>query len=72
MNPMHIVVAASEPGTWVLQVVSANGERAGQELTVSDAELPGVVAQQEEAAARAGVQPPVWTWEDTSVPAALL
>lgn len=72
MNPMHIVVAAAEPGTWVLQVVSANGERAGQELTVSDGELPGVVAQREEAAARAGVQPPVWTWQDTSVPAALL
>ncbi|MBS6029192.1 MAG: bifunctional 3'-5' exonuclease/DNA polymerase [Kocuria rhizophila] len=72
MRPMHIVVAAAEPGTWVLRVVSADGERAGDDLTVTDAEFPRLVAQREEAAHRAGVAPPVWTWLDTSVPVALL
>ncbi|WHF22141.1 hypothetical protein QJS66_18665 [Kocuria rhizophila] len=55
-------------------MVSATGERAGQELTVSDGELPGVVAQREEAAARGRFLPQllVWTWQDTSAPAVLL
>ena len=34
MNPMHIVVAAAEPGTWSLRVVSADGERAGEDRDV--------------------------------------
>lgn len=72
MKAMHIVVAAAEPGTWVLRVVSADGERAGDDLAVTDAEFPRLVAQREEAAHRAGVAPPVWTWLDTSAPAALL
>ena len=72
MNPMHIVVAAAEPGTWSLRVVSADGERAGEDLTLADAELPALVARRENAAREAGVPPPVWTWRDTSVLAPLL
>lgn len=71
---MHIVVAPAETGAggWTLQVVTANGQRAGQPLTVTDQEFPGIVSTREAAALEAGVQPPVWTWMDTSVPAALL
>ena len=69
---MFIVVAPSESGTWRLQAVSAEGQPTDEPLTVTDARLPGAVAQRESAAAGAGQRPPVWTWWDTSVPAALL
>ncbi|WP_367404541.1 bifunctional 3'-5' exonuclease/DNA polymerase [Kocuria marina] len=69
---MHIVVAAAEPGSWVLRVVSANGKPAGEPHTVTDEGLAFEVARRENAARAAGVVPPVWTWLETSVPAALL
>ena len=40
---MHIVVAAAQPGSWVLQVVSANGRPAGEPQPIDEApgwELP--------------------------------
>lgn len=66
------MVAAAEPGSWVLRVVSANGKPAGEPHTVTDEGLAFEVARRENAARAAGVVPPVWTWLETSVPAALL
>ena len=66
------MVAAAEPGSWVLRVVSAHGKPAGEPHTVTDEGLAFEVARRENAARAAGVVPPVWTWLETSVPAALL